>query len=191
MKILDYTFDEFLEKVKAFHGSTDPGVIAGGMMVEIAKSNLPEGELFDAICETSISLPDAVQILTSRTVGNGRLRIVETSRFALTMYEENKGEGIRVYLDLTKLDVWPEIRSWLLKEKPRHKQNHNLIIEELKEAEDTIFSLERVRVKPEILEGKRKHGLSVRPCPSCGEAYRPDLGNICPACRGKGPYVER
>lgn len=191
MKIGDYTFEEFLEKVKAFHGSIDPGVVAGGMMVEIAKNNLPEGELFDAICETSSSLPDAVQILTSRTVGNGRLRIVETSRFALTMYEEIKGEGIRVYIDLTKLDVWPEIRSWLLKEKPRHKQDHNLIIGELKEAEDSIFSLERVRVKPEILEGKRKHGSAVKPCPSCGEAYRSDLGNLCPACRGKGPYIER
>jgi len=191
MNIGNYTFDEFLEKAAAFHGALDPGVIAGGMMVEIAKSNLPEGGLFDAICETTSSLPDALQILTSCTIGNGRLKIVDTSRFALTMYEEIKGEGIRVFLDLTKLDVWPETRAWLLKEKPRHKQDQNLIVEELKEAEDSIFSLERVRVKPEILEGKRKLGSAVKPCPSCGEAYRAELGNLCPACRGKGPYIER
>jgi formylmethanofuran dehydrogenase subunit E len=191
MKIRELTFDEYLEKVKEFHGSLDPGVVAGAVMLDLAKANLPEGESFDVICETCHSLPDAVQILMPCTTGNGRLKVVETSRFAITVYESGKGEGIRVFLDLTKLDIWPEIRSWLLKERPRHKPDNGLIIEELKEAGDTIFSLEHVRLKPEVLESWKRHGYTVKPCPGCGEAYRSELGDLCPACRGKGPYIDR
>lgn len=191
MNIGPCTFDEYLEKVRVFHGRVEPGMVAGGFMVGLAKENLPEGEFFDVICETAHCLPDAVQILTPCTIGNGWLRIIETSRFALTMHEKYKGEGIRVFMDLAKLDIWPEIRCWLLKEKPKHKLDMGLIIEEIREAETTIYSLERVRIKPEILQGKRKYGSGVAPCPSCGEAYRSDLGNLCPACRGKGPYIER
>ncbi len=191
MNIGPFTFDEYLEKVKAFHGRIEPGAVAGGFMVELAKENLPEGEFFDVICETPHCLPDAVQILTPCTIGNGWLRIIDTGRFALTMHEKYKGEGIRVFMDLTKLDIWPEIRCWLLKGKPKHKQDTGLVIEELREAETSIYSLERVRIKPEILEGKRKYGSSIALCPSCGEAYRSELGNLCPACRGKGPYIER
>jgi formylmethanofuran dehydrogenase subunit E len=191
MKIRDYTFDEYLEKVTDFHGSTDPGVVAGAEMLELARANLPEGEGFDVIWETCHSLPDAVQILMPCTMGNGRLKVVETSRFAITVYENGKGEGIRVFLDLTKLDIWPEIRSWLMKDRPRHKPDNSLVIEELREAGDAIFSLERVRLKPEVLEGWKRHGFAVKPCPSCGEAYRSELGELCPACRGKGPYIDR
>lgn len=191
MKIRECTFEEYLEKVKEFHGSIDPGVVAGSVMLDLAKANLPEGEGFDVICETVHSLPDAVQILMPCTIGNGRLKVVETSRFAITVYESTRGEGIRVFLDLTKLDPWPEIRSWLLKARPRHRPDNALVVDELKEAGDSIFSMERVRVKPELLEGWKKHGSAVKPCPSCGELFRSDLGDLCPACRGKGPYIDR
>ncbi len=191
MKTRDYTFEEYIEKAKDFHGSIDPDMIAAWFMVVRAKQDLTGGDFVDIICETIHCLPDAVQILTPCTLGNGLLRIIETSRFALTMHGNNGTQGTRVFLDLTKLDVWPEIRCWFLKEKPRNKQNPNLVIEELKEAETSIYSLEHVKIKPELLEAKSRLGSAIRPCPSCGEAYRTDLGDICPACRGKGPFFER
>ena len=80
MKIREFTFEEYLEKVKEFHGNIDPGVVAGSVMLDIARENLPDGDAFDVICETGHSLPDAVQILMPCTIGNGRLKIVETSR---------------------------------------------------------------------------------------------------------------
>ena len=67
MHIGPYTFDEFSTLVESFHGSAAPGVLVGGVMVEAAKSRLPEGILFDALTETRACLPDAVQLLTPCT----------------------------------------------------------------------------------------------------------------------------
>ena len=49
MNIGPYSFDEFLPLVESFHGNAAPGVVLGGIMVELAKSGLPEGILFDAL----------------------------------------------------------------------------------------------------------------------------------------------
>jgi formylmethanofuran dehydrogenase subunit E len=70
MNIGPYSFDEFIEKIKVFHGSIAPGIVAGGIMVDIARANLPQGEFFDVICESQHCLPDAVQLLTQCTIGN-------------------------------------------------------------------------------------------------------------------------
>ena len=61
------------------------------------------GCLFDAICETRNCLPDAVQLLTPCTIGNGWLKVVNVGRFALTLYDKYQGEGVRVYLDPAKV----------------------------------------------------------------------------------------
>ncbi|MDO5538158.1 MAG: formylmethanofuran dehydrogenase subunit E family protein, partial [Desulfovibrionaceae bacterium] len=63
--------EEYLEKVLAFHGHAAPGIILGGHMVEAAKARMKEGCLFDVLCETAQCLPDAVQMLTPCTYGNG------------------------------------------------------------------------------------------------------------------------
>jgi len=86
----------YLEMVKAFHGHVAPGMIFAGLMVDLAYRNLPPGEFFDAVCETRACLPDAIQILTPCTVGNGWLRIVDIGRFALSFYEKYTGDGVRV-----------------------------------------------------------------------------------------------
>ena len=78
------TYDEYIEMIKAFHGTVAPGVVLGGFMVDLAYRNLPQGEYFDAISETRACLPDALQLLTPCTVGNGWLRIIDLGRFALS-----------------------------------------------------------------------------------------------------------
>ena len=76
MNICTYSYEEYLHLVKSFHGNLAPGLIIGGFIVDLAMKNLPEGEFFDAVCETPVCLPDAVQILTPCTIGNGWLSIV-------------------------------------------------------------------------------------------------------------------
>jgi formylmethanofuran dehydrogenase subunit E len=189
MNIGPYRFEEFIEKVKAFHGSIAPGIVAGGIMVDIAKTNLPEGEFFDVICESQHCLPDAVQLLTQCTIGNRWLKIVDTSRYSLTFFNKYTGEGIRVFLDARKLQAWPAIRAWFLKEKPKKDQDQHQILDEFNRAGTDIYSTAKVMVKPSYIAspGKKRSGISL--CPSCGEAYRRDLGETCPACRGEGPYL--
>lgn len=46
MTIRGYSFDEYVAEVKKFHGHVAPGMVAGGFMVELALSNLPEGGFF-------------------------------------------------------------------------------------------------------------------------------------------------
>ena len=70
-----FSFDDFVELATWFHNYPAPGLLLGGYMVEEAKRHIPEGVLFDAVSETSWCLPDAVQLLTPCTVGNGWLRI--------------------------------------------------------------------------------------------------------------------
>lgn len=189
MKISTYSYEEFLQKVKDFHGNIAPGIIAGGIMVDIAKDNLPAGEFFDVICETGHCLPDAVQLLTPCTIGNRWLKIVDTGRYALTFYNKYTGEGIRVYLDAEKLGDWPSIRFWFLKEKPKNEQNLEDILDEFRRAGKEIYSMKKVKVKPSYVTSPEKKRSSVALCPSCGEAYRVNEGKTCPACQGFGPFI--
>ena len=189
MNIGPYTFEEYIQKIESFHGSIAPGMIAGGIMVDIAKRNLPDGELFDVICESGHCLPDAVQLLTPCTIGNGWLKILNTSRYALTFYNKYTGEGVRVYLEADKLKGWPEISCWFFREKPKLQQNLNGIILQFKVAGDQIFGIHKVQVKPEFIMGKKKAKAPIIICPTCHEAYRSDQGTKCPACQGNGPYL--
>jgi len=188
INISQYTLDEYATLAKSFHGSAAPGIIIGGFMVETAMKNLPEGEFFDAISETSSCLPDAIQLLTPCTIGNGWLKIVDSGRYALSLYEKFCGSGIRVYLDSSKIQAWPEIKSWFFKEKPKREQDYDALIEEICAAGADICSIETVSIKPEYLEKRSKGDLGV--CPSCHEAYPKKHGAICLSCQGNSPYTD-
>lgn len=90
-----YTVEQYVNVVKDFHGTLAPGMLAGGFMIDLARRNLPEGELLDAISETISCLLDTIQILTPCTIGNGWLRIIDTGRSALTLFEKYGGSGAR------------------------------------------------------------------------------------------------
>ncbi|MBN2467541.1 MAG: formylmethanofuran dehydrogenase subunit E family protein, partial [Deltaproteobacteria bacterium] len=134
MIIGSYSFEEYLAHIKSFHGNTAPGMVIGGVMVDMALRNLPEGTMFDALCETSSCLPDAIQLLTPCTIGNGWLKIINLGRFALTLFEKYEGQGIRVFLDVDKVKAWPEIKSWYFRLKPKKEQDLGLILDQIKEA---------------------------------------------------------
>lgn len=60
----------------------------GGIMADFAMQQLPSNTLFDAISETTYCLPDAVQLLTPCTTGNGWLRVFNLGRYALSLYDK-------------------------------------------------------------------------------------------------------
>jgi len=188
MNIGPYSFDEYVHLVKSFHGHAAPGMIIGGIMVDKALNNRPAGEFFDAICETASCLPDAVQLLTPCTVGNGWLRIVNVGRYAVTLYEKYEGEGVRVYLDASTLDPWPAIREWFLKLKPKKEQDSKTLYEQIRTAGADLCKVQRVRINPRFI-GKHSKG-SIAFCPSCGEAYPLKDGGICRGCGDDNPYTE-
>jgi formylmethanofuran dehydrogenase subunit E len=187
MNIVNYSFEEYLSAIKSFHGNIAPGLVLGGFMVDLALKNLPEGEFFDAICETRNCLPDAIQLLTPCTIGNGWLKIVNLGRFAFALYEKCQGNGTRIFLDAGKLSPWPEIKNWYFKLKSKKEQDIEILLAQIKEAGSTICSLQNVRVHPDFLEKNNKGRITI--CPGCKEAYPSKDGEICRACQGESPYL--
>ena len=186
MNICKYSYEEYLDRVKSFHGNLAPGLVIGGFMVDLAMKNLPKGEFFDAICETPVCLPDAVQLLTPCTIGNGWLSIVPFGRFAITLYEKYTGAGVRVYLDTEKLNKWAEVRDWYLKKKKKKEQDADLLFGQIREAGQGLLSVQKVQVDPEKV--RRKKTGPVGFCPVCGEAYPLRDGDSCRNCQGETPY---
>lgn len=186
MTIGGYSYEEYLRLVISFHGNVAPGVLLGGFMVELARQSLPEGVLYDAISETSACLPDAIQLLTPCTVGNGWLRIINLGRYALSLYDKFQGNGVRVFVDARKIEAWPEITTWLYKSKPKKEQNKERLLEEIREAGPDILSSHAVQVRSRYL-GKHSRG-PITVCPLCEEPYPANDGGICRACQGELPY---
>jgi formylmethanofuran dehydrogenase subunit E len=179
--IRSYTFRKYVDLVTSFHGYAAPGVIIGGFMVNLAYRCLPEEGLFDALCETSKCLPDAIQLLTPCTAGNGWLTVVNIGRFALSLYDKKTGKGIRVFIDPAKINEWPELKTWFFKLKQKKEQDHSRLIVEIKEAGADICDFQTIKVADRFLKKSYRKGFVI--CPGCGEAYPIDDGPICLGCQ--------
>lgn len=183
MKIRNYTFEEFVDRVKAFHGYEAPGVIIGGFMIDLAYRHLPEGGLLDALSETPKCLPDAIQLLTPCTIGNGWLTVVNVGRFALTLFDKESGQGVRVFIDSPKLEAWPELKAWFFKLKTKKEQDSDLLLALIKQAGSGICGMHKVKVDNRFIQHRSRGSLAV--CPKCQEGYPLDDGPLCLVCAGK------
>jgi formylmethanofuran dehydrogenase subunit E len=187
MNIRSHTWEEYVEKVRAFHGFAAPGVLIGGFMVDAAYRHLPEKGLFDAICETPKCLPDAIQLLTPCTAGNGWLTVINLSRYAVALYDKQTGEGVRVFLDPPRVEMWSEIKGWFFRLKPKKEQNDQLLLEQIREAGAGICGIQHVKVAGRILQ--KQHGVGIAVCPRCKESYSVADGALCLGCQGPALYV--
>lgn len=186
MKIRGLSIEEYLDKIRAFHGHLAPGMVCGGYMVELAFLNLPEGGLYDAISETRACLPDAIQVLTPCTIGNGWVKIVDTGRFAIMLYDKYTGDGVRVSLDPDRLDNWPEAKIWAMKLKPKKEQDKKKLFREIIEAGPELYKVEPVKIDKHWFPKKG----SILVCDTCGESFRGSEGTTCDACLGDVPFTK-
>ncbi len=182
----NYSIEQFISKLTEFHGNFAPGLLIGGFMVEIAMREMKQYEFFDAICESPACLPDAIQILTPCTVGNGWLKIVDTGRFAISLYEKKSGDGVRVFLDAAKLESYPEIKNWFLRLTDKQDQDKDVLLQEIIKAGNSIYTIRNVTVSPDYRGKHQKSRIAI--CGSCGEAYPEIDGARCRACQGMGIY---
>jgi formylmethanofuran dehydrogenase subunit E len=183
MPICSYSFEEYVECVRSFHNYAAPGVVIGGFMVDLACRKLPTGVLTDALCETAKCLPDAIQILTPCTIGNGWLKVVNLGRFALTLYDKHTGEGVRVAVDPIALEGWPEIRDWFFKFKSKEEQDVQALMAQIEDAGASCCHARYVKVSHGVREKKHRAGFTV--CARCGEAFPLDDGLLCLGCQGE------
>ena len=139
----------------------------------------------DAIVETIHCLPDAIQIFTPCTFGNGWMKVVDWDKFALTLYDKKTFEGIRVWLDLAKTRRFPDVYNWYMRLVSKVELPLDVLLRSIEETGRGMLSSAPVRVIQ--YQGKLRKG-KIGICSRCGEAYPANQGDACFACQGKGYY---
>ena len=180
-----YTAQEFLKTAEAFHGHAAPGVLLGAFLVEAARTNLPEGCIFDVVSESRQCLPDAVQLLTPCTFGNGWLKVMDLGIYAVCLYDKQTGEGWRAAVDPEKLKRFPLTREWFLKLTKKKDQDGDALRREILEHGAEMVAVRKIQMHPEELARRHKGPIAV--CPVCGDAYPAKHGGTCLLCaKGRG-----
>ncbi|MBI3892094.1 MAG: hypothetical protein HY303_11265 [Candidatus Wallbacteria bacterium] len=197
---LDDTLENYMRKTADFHGCfmKAPGIVIGCHMVEYALELIgePRGAL-NAVTETRVCLSDCIQVMTGCTLGNKHLKLADNlGRYALTLYDRDSGEGVRVYLDLSKIDATrhPELHSFHLRQRAPlvltdmdfRKKSGTKVVKEFLEARREVLSWQRVKV---AYARKDPMDPSV-PCTVCGEPFlkKTREPGPCPACDGAAYY---
>ena len=179
MKRLEPYFEQGIE----FHGYLSPGLVLGVIMVDLAKEILGPRDLIDAVVETKACIPDAIQLMTSCSYGNGWMRVKDWDKFALTLYDKHKLDGVRVFVNLEEVKKHPSIERWLMREGHTRKEE---LANEVMRVGRSILSWQRVRAAPY----KRIENAPLAVCSSCGETHSSVDSDLCIRCSGGEDYYE-
>ena len=179
-------FEEFLVLMEEFHGYRSPGLLLGGLMVDLSLGNLDTTPYLNVVTETVVCLPDAVQLLTPCTIGNGFLQVLDWGKFALTGYDRIALSGVRVWLKPEALAAYPLINRWFQRsDRPQEKPDFEELAVEILAGGKDLLACRPVRLHRALKETGR---ISTGICPICGESYALRLGETCPACGGEDYY---
>ena len=180
------TPDQLIKEIEGFHGFVAPGLLIGAFMVDLAYEQIGRATEADAVVETRHCLPDAVQILTPCTVGNGWLKIVDLDKFALTLYDRHSLAGFRTWIDLNKAKAHPNVYNWFMGLVSKKDLPKEVLIPAIFDAGKTILSVKPVTVGADFAKREKKANIAV--CPTCNEAYAAAQGAACLACQGRDYY---
>ncbi len=184
--ICGINLEEFLISMEEFHGYRSPGMLLGGRMIEVALRELASTPYLNVVTETIVCLPDAVQLLTPCTIGNGFLQVFDWGKFALTCYDRLTLTGVRIWLDPDQQARYPLINRWFERSKrPSQKPPFEELASEMLGAGEDLLSYRPVHIHHAL---KDSEGVPTGRCPACGEFYPLNLGHACPACRSEAYY---
>lgn len=175
-----------------FHTYPAPGLIMGAFMVDWAMEGLhaTPGEKLFAVAETRKCLPDALQVIARCTIGNNRLRVLNSGRFAIAMNRPSTAktsEGVRVAVDAAQLEAFPTLRAWFMHDRAFDKRAMaGSLFDEILGGGRRYLSLERVQIHFD----PRKDWSAGR-CDCCGEPVPNTLlrDGVCSTC-GDQRYYE-
>jgi formylmethanofuran dehydrogenase subunit E len=177
---------DFVIRMEEFHGYRSPGLLLGGMMVDVTLRELGSPPYLNVVTETVVCLPDAVQLLTPCTIGNGFLQVFDWGKFALTSYDRVTLSGVRVWLNSDALTGYPLIRRWFERTtRPKEKPPFEDLASQILVASGDILNHKPVRLHRALKDSER---VPTARCPECGESYALRLGSVCPACRTEAYY---
>lgn len=167
------------EDVTDFHGHECAGTAIGYRVAEIAINRLDlspaQDEELLAIVENYSCSVDAIQVLTSCTIGKGNLIFKDHGKHAYTFVNRDTGESLRISLKKSLDEIDPEFAE--IREKIFNNSasaEEELIFEKKKEEiiqkiltlpEQELFKIESVEVK---IPGEARIFPSLK-CAKCGE----------------------
>ena len=176
---------ECLRIIENFHGWKAPGLVLGLFMVDLAQELIGTQTEADAIVETRHCLPDAIQLFTPCTVGNGWMKILDWDKFALSLYDRRTQYGFRVWVDLEKMRCYPKLFKWYMRLIPKKDLPLDVLLGVILEAGRCILSSNAITMTRFHARVKKT---AVNVCPVCNEAFTADQGPICLTCKGDGYY---
>ena len=188
---VDPTVQDYLRRCVAFHTFPAAGLLIGAFMVDLALEKLgaKPGDKLYAVSETHKCAPDALQVIIGATMGNHRLRLVDTGRFAITINKFSEGTtapGVRVSIDAKKVKKYPVLNLWYTND-PSYKGGVDApkLQEEILCAGRDILAWEPVKV-----HFTPKEKWTSKTCPSCGEMAPAHTfeGDVCSGCASKAYY---
>lgn len=190
-------FIEQVEKIFAFHKRRAPGIVIALAMYQLAIEKIGPLEKFNAYAETDKCLPDVLQFMLGATIGNGDLKMNLTGRYAMSIVDTKNKNGVRVYVDVNKIDPLktPTLHKFFLRQRGervltdkayRKESNLDVINEFLSTDRKSIFGVQEIiplnTAKPPV------DGAVI--CEVCGEAFTTPTPEIktCPQCNGTKAY---
>lgn len=178
--------DDFIIRMEEFHGYRSPGMLLGGFMIEAALDRLGSTPYLNIVSESVVCLPDAVQLLTPCTIGNGFLQLLDWGKFALTAYDRMNLSGLRVGLNLDCIEGYPLIQQWFDRAARKgEKPPFEAFAAEVQEARHELIVCRAVRMHHAL---KEDQPVPTSRCTGCGESYALHWGKQCPACSGAAYY---
>lgn len=155
-------------------------------MIDRALGELGPTPYLNVVTETVVCLPDAVQLLTPCTIGNGFLQVLDWGKFALTGYDRMKLTGVRVWIMQDRLPEYHLIHRWFERtQRSEPKPEFEDVANEIIECGAKIIECKGVRLRKPL---KESSSISTGICSSCGESYALRRGSVCPACGGDSYY---
>ncbi len=179
------TLEDFIKTIEKFHGWAAPGVVIGGFMVDWAQELLGSELEADAIVETIHCLPDAVQLFTPCTCGNGWMKILDWDKFALSLYNKKSLQGYRVWMDLRRLSAFPKVYNWYMRLVDKKELPLSVLVQDILTAGRRMLNSAPVQIT-RYYEKNKKGEIQI--CPVCYEAYPVKQGTPCLTCQGEGYY---
>ena len=184
--ICGLNYEDFVVRMEEFHGYRSPGILIGALMIEDALNELGTTPYLNVVTETIVCLPDAVQLLTPCTIGNGFLQVLDWGKFALSAYDRKTLAGTRAWLNYDALVTFPLIHSWFERSSEnKEKPAFEALAKDILKAGSDLIAYQPVRLHQAL---KSSQHVPTGRCPKCNESYPLHFGDVCPSCSGKAYY---
>lgn len=185
-KICGQDYQQFLIQMEEFHGGRSGGMLIGALLLEAALDRIGMPPDLAVVAETVNCLPDAVQVLSPCTVGNGLLHILNWGKFALTAYRQERLVGVRARLSTDAVPDWPDLNRWFNRLEPEKEPPvFDDLAKELFSGRDQLIEAFDIHLPGPM---KEEHPVDTGACPQCSESCPIQPQPLCEACQGTAYY---